>query len=872
MAKDIVNTAAHQVLHNHLQTALNAGYALGDLVPLIPVGATLRPAITFPDGSYLEPLELGASDFGKTPGMYRPDAKWWKRRSKWNSTSITQQDVLIHDAGGSGLGLKQGVRVVSLDIDITNEAVMQAIRATLGNCAPIRVGRHPKALYLFRVKGEPIKWQRVLFDDKHLIEVLGVRGTGNPTQAAALGMHPSGSQYTWEGGSLPGYDHLPTIDQAGMDHLLSVTVDAAVDAGLVMRTYGSVAGDDANTSNMGLTAEPELAAVVMAALPNDGDWESWKIAGLALFNAVGPNEGWPIWDAWSRKSDKYREGVTAYTWDKGIPNNNRTSGIGSLVHLAREANGGEVPFPVILERAFLAGMPQIAPVVVEPVGLMPPGVLTPMPNGLPVDEWSGVEPLDVMSKPMVPGMPMDLIPTSIIPLVEQEAPAMGVPAEIIFGSCMLGITAAISDEMEIKPHEGRRWTEQARLWMMIIGDASIKKTPGMKLAFKPLNRIDAEKAVEDGAKIASHKNLVEIHRKACKDFVNGKEDAQEPGVEPAHPTTRRMMFNDSTVAKISDILQHNPRGLTMLRDELAGWLSEVENGKDRAEWLELYNGGGRLVERIARGSVHVPNWSASILGAIQPERLTDIMSKASQDGLLQRFYPIVADKAFKATNAVVGDEAMREYGMIVDRLSRAQVGTVSVSPEARAILDKAWDQTYALIEGGTLPSQIVSHLSKWEGGIYRWALVLHCIQCANLRLEPATHLVSEQTAHLVARLHIEYFLPHVMSLYNDVLGDSGDVEHIRWIAGHILAHPEYATESLTLRLIGRGYKHKWPKMDDTQKRRILRYLEDCGWITPKAAAFLPNSYSVNPAIWTVFKEMAEQERNRRKEIIAGIGR
>jgi Protein of unknown function (DUF3987) len=81
--------------------------------------------------------------------------------------------------------------------------------------------------------------------------------------------------------------------------------------------------------------------------------------------------------------------------------------------------------------------------------------------------------------------------------------------------------------------------------------------------------------------------------------------------------------------------------------ELAGWLGSMEKyggGKaansDRAFWLETYNGGPQVVDRIGRGTSAVENLSASILGGIQPDKLAAIHGLAD-DGLLQRFIPVM---------------------------------------------------------------------------------------------------------------------------------------------------------------------------------------------------------------------------------------
>src|SRR5215203_4543194 len=76
-------------------------------------------------------------------------------------------------------------------------------------------------------------------------------------------------------------------------------------------------------------------------------------------------------------------------------------------------------------------------------------------------------------------------------------------------------------------------------------------------------------------------------------------------------------------------------------------LDRVGREADRAFYLEAWNGNGSFeVDRIGRGSLHVPALCISLLGGIQPGPLTkyvgDALSEAEKaDGLLQRFHGLV---------------------------------------------------------------------------------------------------------------------------------------------------------------------------------------------------------------------------------------
>ena len=111
----------------------------------------------------------------------------------------------------------------------------------------------------------------------------------------------------------------------------------------------------------------------------------------------------------------------------------------------------------------------------------------------------------------------------------------------------------------------------------------------------------------------------------------------------------RIIVNDATVEKLGELLNENPRGLLLVRDELPGWLARMESDEcqsERAFYLEAFNGDGRFTyDRIGRGTVHIENATLSIIGGIQPARIAPIVrgaiTGASNDGLIQRLQLVV---------------------------------------------------------------------------------------------------------------------------------------------------------------------------------------------------------------------------------------
>ena len=127
-----------------------------------------------------------------------------------------------------------------------------------------------------------------------------------------------------------------------------------------------------------------------------------------------------------------------------------------------------------------------------------------------------------------------------------------------------------------------------------------------------------------------------------------REELRRQQTEPeslSEPTERRYIINDSTVEKVGELLNQNPRGLLLFRDELTGWLRSLDReGRegDRAFYLEAWAGTEDFTyDRIGRGTLHIKRVTLSILGSIQPGPLASYLRYTladghGDDGLLQR--------------------------------------------------------------------------------------------------------------------------------------------------------------------------------------------------------------------------------------------
>ncbi|MFO7593445.1 MAG: DUF3987 domain-containing protein [Pseudomonadota bacterium] len=474
-------------------------------------------------------------------------------------------------------------------------------------------------------------------------------------------------------------------------------------------------------------------------------------------------------------------------------------------------------------------------------------------------------PIDLFNNLELPPFPIGLLPDVISRFAKDQAELIGVDPAVIGMAAIGAAAAAIDDRIELQSKRfDPTWTEAARLWVLIVGDPSAKKSPGLSKVMGPLYAVDRE------WREANARAMAEWER-ACDELKKGDE-------KPPRPILKRLIVNDTTVEKMQEILSHaEPRGAMVFWDEASGWLASMDaykNGgnKDRAAWLEAYNGGPKAIDRINRGSTFVENWSACVLGGIQPNVVQAYAGSTNHDGMLQRFILVYAGDATIGQDRVPDMDAKRSYAELIKQLTGitppGDGSVVTLSEEAHQVREDL-DAKLLTITRSHPNKFLTAALGKWNGLFARLLLTFHCIDCANgYRKEyPTSRTVSGDTAQRVAALMWGTLLPHAVKFYE---GLDETEDHAREVAALILAQQwqRFTVKRDLNRHMKSSRKWKPWELEETLDR-----LEAYGWIRPDEEGRLnergrPAAYWVNELVHERFRAKAERERERRAEITA----
>ncbi len=177
------------------------------------------------------------------------------------------------------------------------------------------------------------------------------------------------------------------------------------------------------------------------------------------------------------------------------------------------------------------------------------------------------------------------------------------------------------------------------------------------------------------------------------------------------------------------MLKENPRGLLLVRDELSGFLANLERKEyqtDRSFYLTAFNGDDQFTyDRIERGTIHISNATLSVIGGIQPSRIISIIQAMhhgiNDDGLLQRFQMLVFPEERKERDWVdrpPNQKAWENYQEVFRSLYNKPLGSpkhpiiIRFSTDAQEMFREWWEQFQKTIKGGHFSTSLQAHLLK----------------------------------------------------------------------------------------------------------------------------------------------------------------
>jgi Protein of unknown function (DUF3987)/Primase C terminal 2 (PriCT-2)/Bifunctional DNA primase/polymerase, N-terminal len=780
---------------------------------------------------------------------------------RWASDNMQQQST--------NTGLLCG-DIIGVDLDINNPDLAREMEALADNILPegslIRIGKPPKSLRLFRAETELRKSATTAFihadGTKNQVELLG-RGC----QFVAFGTHPDTSKpYTWLGLSpldvprqnlplLTAEVRLKFLDAA--EQLIKkhcVSTPSVVEWHLDDDPYetGNLQAKDEekSTENQRWSFEglfpPDRQAITnaIAVLPNEADWDGWVKIGAALFDGLG-DAGEELFHIWSRKSPKYDKATTATKWRSYRTSPMRSVTVATLFWAVEQHRDASVQLP---------NSTAVTPITADPgpdMSILRHGQENP------------------------PAFPLDALGGLWAAWVKDAADATAAPVDYVSMPLLAAASALIGHARWPSATPG--WCEPPHIWCASVGVSGSSKSPASDPILRDIMpKLEARMAAGFAEKHAQWEADHARYETQKGQWRKDVEEADRQGLPPPLPPTDpgsapeqpRLTQSDVTVERLAVILANAaPKGILVVRDELAGWLLGMKryNESDRAFWLEGYGGRSHRVERQKHPEpILIPRLAVSVFGTIQPDRLAELFKDAN-DGLLARFlWAWPASVPFRISQvapnigwATAALDRLRQlepeldFGGLDEDDGGAAPVLVPLTSDAVLVLEEfaRYMQVQAETSGGLLSSAY----GKARGLALRLSAILtFLIWCAEPEGTPEPTKIDAESVARACVLVGEYFMPMARRVYGDAavgVTERAATTLARWIYKQRPTEVNVRHLLRTVRLEGlRGAK---------ECHGALERLIELGWVTPPAnfatettrPGRRPETYRVNPAVF-----------------------
>jgi len=370
----------------------------------------------------------------------------------------------------------------------------------------------------------------------------------------------------------------------------------------------------------------------------------------------------------------------------------------------------------------------------------------------PVAAGDGQDDLTIPWEPF----PVDCLPGPMRSYVIAAAAALGCDEAFIAPHLLAAVAAAIGNSRRIKLKSS--WCEPAVIWAVVVASSGTLKSPAWELAVRPMQaRQTALFAEWKSAMEQFERDKAEFDADLAEWKKSGRKQGRPMPEPPERPVPERLVISDATAEAVASVLDENPRGVLLARDEVSGFVNSMDGyksarGVDVTMWLSVHRAGAVTVDRkTGKRITHIPRANVSVCGTTQPGTLAaalagrysatgeaDAMDKPArehvEDGLAARFLmcrPPVRTKRW--TEAVVSSAVEGAIDRMFTRLLLLEMKELDdgrvipidleMTPDGKA----AWIQFYNehAYEMRTLSGDMAAVYSKAECHAARLALLHH---------------------------------------------------------------------------------------------------------------------------------------------------
>ncbi len=425
-------------------------------------------------------------------------------------------------------------------------------------------------------------------------------------------------------------------------------------------------------------------------------------------------------------------------------------------------------------------------------------------------QWK--KPVQIKSElPDVDKFPMEILPSSFEGFVGDVSKRMQNSSDFVAVGLIVALSSVIGNKFAVHPKQKDDWLIVPNLWGALVGKPSSMKSPTLAEALKPISKLESsakEQHIKELKEYATDEKFNKLQvKKANKDAEKLIKEGDAEGARKVlgvvgelkqQPIRGRFKVNDSTIEKLGELLNQNPNGLLLERDELSGFIQGLEKHdrqSDKAFYLESWNGDSSFTyDRIGRGTLDISKVTVSIVGGIQPDKIKKqvqgaIRSDESNDGFIQRFqlmvYPDI-DNKWSYVDEYPSKQAKDRVNEVFERLASIEADEqikLRFSPDAQEIFIEWLTEHEKKLRSGLHPA-IESHLTKYRSLVPSLALIIYLA-------ESSEYEAINQQSVIKACAWASYLESHMHRVYS--IGDNQNQVNARLLANRLNKLPDTFT-------------------------------------------------------------------------------
>ena len=330
--------------------------------------------------------------------------------------------------------------------------------------------------------------------------------------------------------------------------------------------------------------------------------------------------------------------------------------------------------------------------------------------------------------------PVDAFPLLIQQIITATNESLNFPIDFIGSSLLYAGALAIGNSHIIQAKN--TWSENAVLYLAIVGKAGTNKSHPLSFALKPLQE--------------ENKKMYKDYEEQKKEYdyyksLNDRDKEKEGLSEPDKPFWKKYIVSDVTPESLAEVHQFNKRGVGLYSDELAGWFknfNRYNKGSEETFWLSSWSGKEINIDRKNGGPVFIYRPFIPVIGTIQNGVLKELSGNGRNlNGFIDRILFTIPDKIEKAfwSDEELDNSVIEHWQKIIlkllelpclpDETGNPDPKVLKFSPEAKRIF-VGWHDKNEEIYSGSDSDAIAGINAKMKSYALRFALTLELLQWA----------------------------------------------------------------------------------------------------------------------------------------------